>query len=105
MSNNKSTGFMEDYTYEMTKNKEYILEAHMLEVDPTLASNQPKIKVAPLGIGNKEDPARLVFDGKAGKAVVVSMIDMGTHFELLINEVECVKPSTPAPKLPVARVI
>ena len=44
----------------------------MLEVDPTLADTKPKIVVNPLGIGDKEDPARLVFDGKAGDGVVVT---------------------------------
>ena len=43
--------------------------------------------VSPLGIGDREDPARLVFDGKAGEGVVVSMADFGTHYKLLINEV------------------
>ena len=87
MSRNQNTGFMEDYTYEMAAGQEAILQSHMLEVDPTLASNKPKIIVSPLGIGDREDPARLVFDGKAGEGVVVSMADFGTHYKLLINEV------------------
>jgi L-arabinose isomerase len=105
MSHNQSTGFMEDYTYELAKGQESILQSHMLEVDPTLASNKPKIVVSPLGIGDREDPARLVFDGKAGDGVVVSMADFGTHFKLLINEVAAFEPTTPAPNLPVARVL
>lgn len=52
-----------------------------------------------------EDPARLVFDGKAGEGVVVSMADFGTHYKLLINEVEAFEPTTEAPNLPVARVL
>ena len=105
MSNNQSTGFMEDYTYELAAGKESVLQSHMLEVDPTLAGNKPKIIVSPLGPGNKEDPARLVFDGKAGDGVVVSMADFGTHYKLLINEVSMFEPEFPAPKLPVARVL
>jgi L-arabinose isomerase len=105
MSHNKFTGFMEDYTYEMSKGNEYSLQAHMLEVDPTWASNKPKIIVSPLGIGGKGDPARLIFDGKSGPAVVVSMADFGNKFKLLINEVEAFEPNEPAPKLPVARVL
>ncbi|WP_041544585.1 L-arabinose isomerase [Oceanobacillus iheyensis] len=105
MSHNQSTGFMEDYTYELAEGKEAILQSHMLEVDPTLASTKPKITVFPLGIGDREDPARLVFDGKAGDGVVVSMADFGTHFKLLINEVNAFEPTTPAPNLPVARVL
>lgn len=105
MSRNQNTGFMEDYTYEMAPGKEAILQSHMLEVDPSLASNKPKIIVSPLGIGGREDPARLVFDGKAGEGVVVSMADFGSHYKLLINEVSAFEPTTPAPNLPVARVL
>ena len=105
MAHNKNTGFMEDYTYELAEGKESILQSHMLEVDPSLAVNKPKIVVSPLSMGDREDPARLVFDGKAGEGVVVSMADFGTHYKLLINEVELFEPEVPAPKLPVARVL
>lgn len=105
MANNVSTGFMEDYTYNLTEGNEYILQSHMLEVDPTLAKTKPKVVVQPLGIGGKEDPARLVFDGKSGDGVVVSMLDLGTHYRLLINEVTAETPKEPAPHLPVARVV
>ncbi|MFC5703963.1 L-arabinose isomerase [Cohnella faecalis] len=105
MSRNQNTGFMEDYTYEMAVGQESILQSHMLEVDPTLASTQPKIMVSPLGIGGREAPARLVFDGKSGEGVVASIIDFGTHYKLLINEVSAFEPTVPAPKLPVARVL
>lgn len=63
------TSFMEDYTYDLTKGNELSLGAHMLEVCPTLAVDKPKIEVHPLGIGGKEDPARLVFEGCAGVLV------------------------------------
>jgi L-arabinose isomerase len=105
MSHNKSTGFMEDYTYNFEQGNEYVLQAHMLEVDPTMAQTKPKIVVSSLSIGGKGDTARLVFDGKAGHGVVVSMADFGTNYKLLINEVEAFTPDTPAPKLPVARVL
>lgn len=105
MSHNQDTGFMEDYTYELASGREAILQSHMLEVDPSLAVNKPKILVAPLGIGGKADPARLVFDGKAGKGIVVSLADFGTNFKLLINEIEAFTPDSEAPKLPVARVM
>ena len=42
MAHNKATGFMEDYTYELTPGKEAILQSHMMEVDPVLAANKPK---------------------------------------------------------------
>lgn len=105
MAHNKGTGFMEDYTYELTAGKEAILQSHMMEVDPVLASNKPKIVVSPLSMGNREDPARLVFDGQGGEGVVVSMADFGTHYKLLINEVSTFEPTEAAPNLPVARVM
>ena len=105
MSHNIDTGFMEDYTYEMAEGKEAILQSHMLEVDPGLAVNKPKILIAPLSMGNREEPARLVFDGKAGDGVVVSMADFGTHYKLLVNEVLAFEPTEAAPNLPDARVL
>lgn len=104
MARGKDTGFMEDYTYELASGQEAILESHMMEVDPTLAATKPRIVVSPLSMGDREDPARLVFDGKAGEGVVVSMADFG-HYKLLINEVEAFEPTTEAPNLPVARVL
>ena len=105
MARGKDTGFMEDYTYELASGQEAILESHMMEVDPTLAATKPRIVVSPLSMGDREDPARLVFDGKAGEGVVVSMADFGTHYKLLINEVEAFEPTSEAPNLPVARVL
>ena len=105
MARGKDTGFMEDYTYALASGQEAILESHMMEVDPTLAATKPRIVVSPLSMGDREDPARLVFDGKAGEGVVVSMADFGTHYKLLINEVEAFEPTTEAPNLPVARVL
>ncbi len=105
MSHNKATGFMEDYTYELAAGKEAILQSHMLEVDPTMAVNRPKVVVSPLGIGGKADPARLVFDGKAGEGIAVTVADFGTHFKVIVNEIEAFTPEEVAPKLPVARVL
>lgn len=102
---NESTGFMEDYTYDLRSNHSHILGSHMLEVDPTLAETKPKIVVNPLGIGDKNDPARLVFDGKSGEGVVVTMLDLGTHYKFIINEIEAKRLDEPAPHLPVARVL
>lgn len=99
------TAFMEDYTYDLTKGNELSLGAHMLEVCPTLAADKPRIEVHPLGIGGKSDPARLVFEGKAGDAIVVSLVDMGGRFRLIIQDVEAVRPILDMPNLPVARVM
>ena len=99
------SAFMEDYTYHLVEGKEYSLGAHMLEVCPSVAAEKPKIEVHHLGIGDKEDPARLVFEGHEGKAVVVSLIDMGGRLRLICQDIECVKPIMPMPNLPVARVM
>ncbi|NLV36795.1 MAG: L-arabinose isomerase [Clostridiaceae bacterium] len=101
----KGTSFMEDYTYHLENGREMILGAHMLEVCPSIAANRPKIDVHPLGIGNREDPARMVFDGNVGAAVAASLIDMGDRFRLIVNEVEAVKQPHAMPKLPVARTL
>ena len=98
-----ATSFMEDYTYDYSK--ELILGAHMLEVCPTVASNKPKIEVHPLGIGGKEPPARLVFEGREGDALAISLVDMGGRMRLIAQELQCVKPFQSMPNLPVARVM
>ncbi|MNI04326.1 L-arabinose isomerase [compost metagenome] len=105
LANNKSTSFMEDYTYHFEPGNHMILGAHMLEVCPTIAATRPSIEVHPLGIGGKEDPARIVFDGQDGPAVNASLIDLGNRFRLLINVVDGVKVEKPMPNLPVARVL
>lgn len=101
-----ASGFMEDYTYHLEEGREYSLGAHMLEVCPSLAAGKPRIETHPLGIGmNEKDPARLVFEGKAGKALVASLIDMGGRLRLVVQDIECVKPIMPMPNLPVARIM
>ena len=105
-SEHGSYAFMEYYTYHLECGSEYILGAHMLEVCPSLAASKPRIETHHLGIGmNKDDPARLVFDGKAGKAIVVSLVDMGGRLRLICQDIECVKPIMDMPNLPVARVM
>ena len=98
----KGTSFMEDYTYNLAPGKEGILQAHMLEVCPSIASGRIGIKVNPLSMGNREDPARLVFASQPGKGVAASLIDLGNRFRLIVNDVECLPQDTPMPKLPVA---
>lgn len=100
-----TTAFMEDYTYHFDPENEMVLGSHMLEVDPALAADKPRIEVHPLGIGGKADPARLVFDGLSGPALNASLIDLGTRFRLIVNKVIGVDVKEELPKLPVARVL
>ena len=103
---NGGTGFMEDYTYHLVEGEKYSLGAHMLEVCPTFAAEKPRIETHHLGIGmNEKDPARLVFAGKAGSAIVVSLVDMGGRLRLICQDIECVKSIMDMPNLPVARVM
>lgn len=100
------TSFMEDYTYHMTEDGDgVVLGSHMLEICPSLAKEKAKIEVHPLGIGGKNAPARLVFEGKEGAAIAVSLIDMGGRMRLICQDVECIKPIMEMPNLPVARVM
>ena len=98
----KGTSFMEDYTYNLIPGKEGVLEAHMLEVCPTIADGPISIKVNPLSMGDREDPARLVFTSKTGPAIATSLVDLGNRFRLIINDVDCKKTEKEMPKLPVA---
>ncbi|XVS66917.1 L-arabinose isomerase [Actinosynnema sp. CA-299493] len=101
----RGTSFMEDYTYHFGPGEPKILGAHMLEVCPTIAADQPSCEVHALGIGGREDPVRLVFDAAPGPAVVVGLADLGERFRLVANEVEVVPPDEPLPNLPVARAV
>ena len=103
---NGASAFMEDYTYHLVQGSEYSLGAHMLEVCPSLAATKPRIETHHLGIGmNEKDPARLVFEGKEGDAIVASLIDMGGRMRLIVQDIVCVKPIMKMPNLPVARVM
>jgi L-arabinose isomerase len=105
IAGNEGTSFMEDYTYHMEAGRELVLGSHMLEICPTIAVNKPRIEVHPLSIGGKADPARLIFDGREGRAVNASLVNMRGRFRLIVNEVEAVKPPHAMPHLPVARVL
>ncbi|MCD7787754.1 MAG: L-arabinose isomerase [Firmicutes bacterium] len=101
----KGTSFMEDYTYHLEPGSKAILQSHMLEVCPSIAEAKPAIRVCPLSMGNREDPARLVFTAKEGDGVACSLVDLGTRFRMIINEVAVKKQVTPMPKLPVATAL
>ena len=105
IADGEDTSFMEDYTYHFEPGKEMVLGAHMLEVCPTISATKPTIAVHPLGIGGKEDPARLIFNGKSGAALNASIVDLGHRFRIIINEVDAIEPEIDMPNLPVARVL
>jgi L-arabinose isomerase len=96
--------FMEDYTYHLPKNEQFVLGAHMLEICPSISSDKPRIDVQPLGIGGKNPPARLLFNAKPGKAVVATLIDLGERFRLIVNKITIIEGRS-MPKLPVAQVL
>ncbi|KAA6338996.1 L-arabinose isomerase [termite gut metagenome] len=100
----KGCSFLEDYTLHFDGEKSAILQAHMLEVCPLIAQHKPKLEVHPLGIGSKNDPARLVFTSKEGTGVAATVVDMGNRFRLIVNKVDCIQ-SKPLPKLPVASAL
>ena len=101
----RGSSFMEDYTYHFGPGEPKILGAHMLEVCPTIAAATPTCEIHPLGIGDREDPVRLVFDAAPGPATVIGIVDMGDRFRLVANTIEVVPPDEPLPKLPVARAV
>ncbi|MCI1666143.1 MAG: L-arabinose isomerase [Atopobiaceae bacterium] len=103
-ANAKGSGLMEDYTYNLVKGKEGILESHMSEVDPSVADGKISIRATPLSMGDREDPARLIFTAKTGPAIATSLIDLGPRFRLIINVVDCKKVEKPMPMLPTGTV-
>lgn len=103
LSHNQKTVFMEDYTLDLRKGHEAILGSHMLEVDPSIASDRPRVEVHPLDIGGKDDPARLVFTGLEGDGIDVTMADYGEEFKLMSYDIKGNKPEAETPFLPVAK--
>ena len=99
------TSFMEDYTYHLEGGRPMVLGSHMLEICPSIAAATPRVEIHPLGIGGKDDPARLVFTARAGDAVNASLVEFGDRFRLVVNEVRTIEPPHPMPKLPVAQAV
>lgn len=97
--------FMEDYTYHFSNHGNFVLGSHMLEICPSVASGNIKCAVHPLGIGGKDDPVRLIFNGGKGNALNASLLDLGNRFRLLINEVKAEGIDQEMPNLPVASVL
>lgn len=103
---NGGTSFMEDYTYNFESGNDMVLGSHMLEVCPSIATDEkPILDVQYLGIGGKDDPARLIFSSKTGPGLNASLIDLGDRFRLLVNCVDTVEAPHALPKLPVANAL
>lgn len=98
------TSFMEDYTYHMVEDG-YILGSHMLEVCPSIANAKPRIEVHSLGIGGKKDPARILFDGKKGDALQITLVELNNRYRMIVNKVEAFPSFEKMPKLPVGNVM
>jgi L-arabinose isomerase len=99
------TSFMEDYTYDLDPGRGLILGAHMLELCPSIAAATPRCEIAPLSLGQREDPVRLVFSAAAGPGVVANWLDLGDRFRMVLNEIEVVTPPEDLPRLPVPRAV
>jgi L-arabinose isomerase len=99
------TSFMEDYTYNLGAEESQILGAHMLEVCPSIAAEQPSCEIHPLAIGGRDDPVRLVFTAPPGPGLLVGLADIGTRMRLVANEVDVIAPDAELPNLPVARAV
>lgn len=97
--------FMEDYTYHFEPSSMAVLGSHMLEICPSIAEGTVRCEAHPLAIGGKQDPARLIFNAGAGRALNATIIDMGNRFRVLVNKVEAVAIKEDMPKLPVASVL
>ena len=99
------TSFMEDYTYHLEGGRSMVLGSHMLEICPSIAKGRPRVEIHPLGIGGKDDPARLVFNAAAGDAINASLVEFGDRFRLVVNEVNTIDAPHAMPKLPVAQAV
>jgi L-arabinose isomerase len=99
------TSFMEDYTYNFGAEHPQILGAHMLEVCPSIAADQPSCEIHPLSIGGRADPVRLVFTAPPGPGFTVGLADVGSRFRLVANLVDVVSPEEKLSKLPVAHAV
>lgn len=100
----KGSALMEDYTYNLVPGHEGILESHMSEVDPSVAEGTISIRATPLSMGEREDPARLVFTAKTGPAIATSLVDLGNRFRLIVQDVDCKKVGHDMPQLPTGTV-
>lgn len=77
-----ATGFIEDYTYDLTPGQELELASHMLEVPPAFAATKPEIDVIPLGIGGQGRSGKTVFRRRDRRWYPVTMGRDGRSFSV-----------------------
>ena len=82
------TSFMEDYTYHLKDGEMMVLGAHMLELCPSISDGDITIDIHPLSIGNKNPPARMIFNTAPGPAINVSLIELEQRFRIIMNSIE-----------------
>ncbi len=92
------TSFMEDYTYHFTPQKSYVLGSHMLEICPSIADGKPSCEVHPFRNWRRGRSSSFDINWPCADAINVSLVDMGTRFRLIVNEVEAVKPMADLPQ-------
>jgi L-arabinose isomerase len=47
----------------------------------------------------------MVFDAAPGPAVLATLVDLGSRFRMIVNEIETIKIENAMPRLPVARAL
>ncbi len=100
----QGTSFMEDYTYHFGA-RDQVLGSHMLEICPSIAAQKPTLEVHLHTIGIRKDIARLRFNGTPGPSMMITVIDLGHRYRMLVNELDTVEPPRDLPKLPTARAL
>ncbi|MEJ6120712.1 L-arabinose isomerase [Vibrio sp. 2-Bac 85] len=98
------TSFMEDYTYNLVGEGQ-VLGAHMLEVCPSISADKPSIEIHRHTIGQTNDVARAIFSAKDGPALVITLLDLGSRYRMLVNAIDTVTPPASLPHLPVAHAL
>ena len=93
--------FLEDYTLNFDGEKSSILQAHMLEINPSISNQKPQLQVHFLGIGDAGTCARLVFQAHEGQGIACTIVDIGNRFRMIVSVVDVIK-TNDLPKLPVA---
>jgi L-arabinose isomerase len=95
---------MDHYTHHLVPRQEEILGADMHEVRPSIPAGRPRLEIHPLGIGDRADRVRLMFDAVPVRPWSSVSRTLGPVL-LVGNEIDMVESDAPLPKLPVARAV